>query len=89
MSILAPGETSGITRDDALTGAAIFNEETRRSMQAGHLPLDDQSAIPIIDLVIDKVVGEGPLEVTDLISQPRPPRSAPITRRCRTERPWS
>jgi len=47
-----------IVGDDALNFANIFNEETRRPMQAGILSSDEQSAIPMIKLITDQVVGE-------------------------------
>ncbi len=47
-----------IVGDDALNFANIFNEETRRPMQAGILSSDEQSAIPMIKLITEQVVGE-------------------------------
>ncbi|MFB6086927.1 MAG: hypothetical protein ABEJ85_00270, partial [Haloarculaceae archaeon] len=44
--------------DDALNFANIFNTETRRPMQHGILSSDEQSAIPMIKLIIEQVVGE-------------------------------
>jgi actin-like ATPase involved in cell morphogenesis len=47
-----------IVGDDALNFANIFNEETRRPMQAGILSSDEQSAIPMIKLITEQVVGQ-------------------------------
>jgi len=47
-----------IVGDDALNFANIFNEETRRPMQAGILSRDEQSAIPMIKLIVEQVVGD-------------------------------
>ncbi|RLM57179.1 hypothetical protein DVK02_05170 [Halobellus sp. Atlit-31R] len=47
-----------IVGDDALNFANIFNEETRRPMEAGILSSDEQSAIPMIKLITEQVVGE-------------------------------
>jgi hypothetical protein len=43
--------------DDALNFANIFNEETRRPMSRGILSSDEQSAIPMMKLIIEQVVG--------------------------------
>jgi hypothetical protein len=47
-----------IVGDDALNFANIFNEVTRRPMQAGILSSDEKSAIPMIKLITEQVVGE-------------------------------
>lgn len=47
-----------IVGDDALNFANIFNEETRRPMQAGILSSDEKSAIPMIKLITEQVVVE-------------------------------
>jgi len=47
-----------IVGDDALNFANIFNEETRRPMQSGILSSDEQSAIPMIKLIAEQVVGQ-------------------------------
>jgi hypothetical protein len=47
-----------IVGDDALNFANIFNEETRRPMQAGILSSDEKSAIPMIKLITEQVVGD-------------------------------
>ncbi|PSP82342.1 hypothetical protein BRC83_09445 [Halobacteriales archaeon QS_1_68_17] len=52
------GDQVFIVGDDALNFANIFNEETRRPMQHGILSSDEQSAIPMIKLIIEQVVGE-------------------------------
>ncbi|MEF8809209.1 hypothetical protein, partial [Natronomonas sp.] len=44
--------------DDALNFANIFNEETRRPMKHGILSSEEKSAIPMIKLIIEQVVGE-------------------------------
>src|SRR6056297_2707819 len=43
--------------DDALNFANIFNQETRRPMSQGILSSDEQSAIPMMKLIIEQVVG--------------------------------
>jgi len=47
-----------IVGDDALNFANIFNEETRRPMEAGILSSDEKSAIPMIKLITEQVVGQ-------------------------------
>lgn len=47
-----------VVGDDALNFANIFNKETRRPMQAGILSADESSAIPMIKLITEQVVGE-------------------------------
>jgi hypothetical protein len=47
-----------VVGDDALNFANIFNEETRRPMKHGILSSEEQSAIPMIKLIIEQVVGE-------------------------------
>jgi actin-like ATPase involved in cell morphogenesis len=47
-----------VVGDDALNFANIFNKETRRPMQHGILSGDESSAIPMIKLIIEQVVGE-------------------------------
>ncbi|AGB37498.1 cell division protein FtsA [Natronococcus occultus] len=47
-----------VVGDDALNFANIFNKETRRPMKHGILSNDEQSAIPMMKLIIQQVVGE-------------------------------
>ena len=47
-----------VVGDDALNFANIFNRETRRPMQAGILSTEESSAIPMIKLITEQVVGE-------------------------------
>jgi hypothetical protein len=47
-----------VVGDDALNFANIFNEETRRPMKHGILSSEEQSAIPMIKLIIEQVVGD-------------------------------
>ncbi len=47
-----------VVGDDALSFANIFNKETRRPMQQGILSSDEQSAIPMMKLIIEQVVGD-------------------------------
>ena len=47
-----------VVGDDALRFANIFNKETRRPMRHGILSSDEQSAIPMMKLIIEQVVGE-------------------------------
>jgi len=43
--------------DDALNFANIFNQETRRPMSRGILSSEEKSAIPMMKLIIEQVVG--------------------------------
>ena len=52
------GDQVYIVGDDALNFATIFNRETRRPMQHGILSSNEKSAIPMIKLIIEQVVGE-------------------------------
>ena len=47
-----------VVGDDALNFANIFNEETRRPMKHGILSSEEQSAIPMIKLILEQVIGE-------------------------------
>ncbi|WP_248515634.1 hypothetical protein [Salinarchaeum laminariae] len=47
-----------VVGDDALNFANIFNRETRRPMQDGILSSDEKSAIPMMKLIIEQVIGE-------------------------------
>jgi actin-like ATPase involved in cell morphogenesis len=47
-----------VVGDDALGFANIFNKETRRPMQHGIFSSNEQSAIPMIKLITEQVVGE-------------------------------
>ncbi len=47
-----------VVGDDALNFANIFNEETRRPMKHGILSSEEKSAIPMIKLIIEQVIGE-------------------------------
>ncbi|MFO7927838.1 MAG: hypothetical protein ACQET5_09185 [Halobacteriota archaeon] len=47
-----------VVGDDALNFANIFNEETRRPMKHGILSSEEKSAIPMIKLILEQVVGE-------------------------------
>ncbi|WP_247728416.1 hypothetical protein [Halovivax limisalsi] len=47
-----------VVGDDALNFANIFNKETRRPMSQGILSSDEKSAIPMMKLIIEQVVGE-------------------------------
>jgi hypothetical protein len=47
-----------VVGDDALNFANIFNKETRRPMQRGILSSEEASAIPMIKLITEQVVGE-------------------------------
>jgi len=51
------GDDVYVLGDDALNFANIFNEETRRPMSRGILSSDEQSAIPMMKLIIEQVVG--------------------------------
>jgi len=46
-----------VVGDDALNFANIFNKETRRPMKHGILSSDEKSAIPMMKLIIEQVVG--------------------------------
>jgi actin-like ATPase involved in cell morphogenesis len=52
------GDTVYVVGDDALNFANVFNRETRRPMSHGILSSDEQSAIPMIKLIIEQVAGE-------------------------------
>jgi actin-like ATPase involved in cell morphogenesis len=52
------GDQVYVVGDDALNFANIFNRETRRPMQAGILSTEESSAIPMIKLITEQVVGE-------------------------------
>ncbi len=47
-----------VVGDDALTFANVFNRETRRPMHHGILSSSERSAIPMIKLITEQVVGE-------------------------------
>lgn len=47
-----------VVGDDALNFANIFNQETRRPMKRGILSSEETSAIPMIKLIIEQVLGE-------------------------------
>jgi hypothetical protein len=51
------GDRVFIVGEDALTFANIFNAETRRPMSAGILSRKEKSAIPMMKLIIEKVIG--------------------------------
>ena len=51
-----------VVGDDALNFANIFNKETRRPMQHGILSSEESSAIPMIKLISEQVVGEPSFE---------------------------
>ena len=52
------GDQVYVVGDDALNFANIFNRETRRPMSQGILSSDESSAIPMIKLITEQVVGE-------------------------------
>ncbi|GGL48275.1 cell division protein FtsA [Halocalculus aciditolerans] len=52
------GDKVYVVGDDALNFANIFNRETRRPMKHGIISADEKSAIPMIKLIIEQVVGE-------------------------------
>lgn len=74
------GDKVYIVGDDALNFANIFNQETRRPMQAGILSRDEQSAIPMIKLIVEKVVGQ-PDETNERLyfSKPADPIDSDLT----------
>jgi actin-like ATPase involved in cell morphogenesis len=51
------GDQVYVVGDDALNFANIFNRETRRPMQNGILSSEESSAIPMIKLITEQVVG--------------------------------
>jgi actin-like ATPase involved in cell morphogenesis len=51
------GDRVFIVGEDALTFANIFNAETRRPMSSGILSRKEKSAIPMMKLIIEKVIG--------------------------------
>lgn len=52
------GDKVYVVGDDALSFANIFNTETRRPMQTGILSSDESSAIPMIKLITEQVLGD-------------------------------
>jgi actin-like ATPase involved in cell morphogenesis len=52
------GDQVYVVGDDALNFANIFNQSTRRPMRNGILSSDEKSAIPMIKLIIEQVLGE-------------------------------
>ncbi|MFB6113968.1 MAG: hypothetical protein ABEJ58_07695 [Halodesulfurarchaeum sp.] len=69
-----------VVGDDALNFATIFNQETRRPMQHGILSKNEQSAIPMIKLIIEQVVGEPAFEGERLFfSTPADPIDSELT----------
>lgn len=60
------GDSVYIVGEDALTFANIFNKTTRRPMNKGILSRDEKSAIPMMRLIIEKLVGK-PKEPGELI----------------------
>ncbi|MFC7177577.1 hypothetical protein [Halosegnis marinus] len=52
------GDDVYVVGDDALNFANIFNQETRRPMSQGILSSEEKSAIPMIKLIIEQVLGE-------------------------------
>jgi hypothetical protein len=59
--------------EDALNFANIFNTTTRRPMQRGILSRDEKSAIPMIRLIIERLVGK-PRKDNELIYYTSPAR---------------
>lgn len=69
-----------VVGDDALNFANIFNKETRRPMQRGILSSDEQSAIPMIKLITEQVVGEPSYQDEKLyFSSPADPSDSDIS----------
>lgn len=64
-----------IVGEDALNFANIFNTTTRRPMQKGILSRDEKSAIPMIRLIIERLVGE-PKQKGEIIYYTSPARPA-------------
>ncbi len=64
-----------IVGEDALNFANVFNKETRRPMQKGILNRDEKSAIPMIRLIIERLVGE-PNHPGELLYYTSPARPA-------------
>jgi len=69
-----------VVGDDALNFANIFNKETRRPMQHGILSSEEASAIPMIKLITEQVVGE-PSKPNERLfySSPADPIDSPLT----------
>ncbi|MEA3166232.1 MAG: hypothetical protein QOJ26_1101, partial [Thermoplasmata archaeon] len=64
-----------IVGEDALNFANIFNTATRRPMQKGILSRDEKSAIPMIRLIIERLVG-APKESGEILYYTSPARPA-------------
>ncbi len=62
-----------IVGEDALNFANIFNTATRRPMQRGILSRDEKSAIPMMRLIIERLVGK-PKKANELIYYTSPAR---------------
>lgn len=62
-----------IVGEDALNFANIFNTVTRRPMQRGILSRDEKSAIPMIRLIVERLVGK-PKKGNELIYYTSPSR---------------
>jgi hypothetical protein len=68
-----------IVGEDALNFANIFNKETRRPMQSGILSRQEKSAIPMMKLIVERVVGEPTKKNESLFfTCPAKPIDAPI-----------
>ena len=74
------GDQVFVVGDDALNFATIFNQETRRPMQHGILSKNERSAIPMIKLIIEQVVGEPDFQGERLFfSTPADPMDSELT----------
>lgn len=69
-----------VVGDDALNFANIFNKETRRPMENGILSSEEASAIPMIKLITEQVVGEPPSQNEKIFfSSPADPIDSELT----------
>jgi hypothetical protein len=69
-----------VVGDDALNFANIFNKETRRPMQRGILSSEEASAIPMIKLITEQVVGEPAVDGENLFfSSPADPIDSDVS----------
>lgn len=73
------GKAVHVVGEDALNFANIFNKETRRPMNAGILSRKEKAAIPMINLIVDRVVG-APSHKDEVVyfTCPAKPVDAPI-----------
>ncbi|MDZ7849590.1 MAG: hypothetical protein U5K70_01815 [Halodesulfurarchaeum sp.] len=68
-----------VVGDDALNFANIFNKETRRPMEHGILSSEEASAIPMIKLITEQVVGDPAPNEKIFFASPADPIDSELT----------